>query len=91
MNEISDLIIHVGDATGLDSLVIRYCQEHNLKYKIFKARWDLYGKSAGPKRNEELIKDSNVLIAFPSVESKGTIHAINFAKKLNIQVIIFNI
>lgn len=83
--------IHVGDAKGVDSLVVRFCSENNINYQIFKADWNKYGKGAGPIRNRELINGTSILIAFPSNNSKGTISAINIANELNINVHIYNI
>ena len=91
IKNIDNLIIHVGDAKGVDKLVIQYCKNNNIEYKIFYANWNKYGKPAGPIRNIEMIKNSQKLIAFPSEESKGTISSINIAKNLEIEYLIFNI
>jgi hypothetical protein len=40
-----------------------------------------YGKSAGFKRNVDIIKAATHVIAFPSIYGKGTQHSINLAKK----------
>ncbi len=91
LKEIPELTVHVGDATGLDSLVVRYCEENNISCIIFKANWKLHRHSAGPKRNEKMIVDCDLLIAFPSICSKGTLHAISYANRLDKEVKIFKI
>uniref|UniRef100_A0A6C0BCN4 Uncharacterized protein n=1 Tax=viral metagenome TaxID=1070528 RepID=A0A6C0BCN4_9ZZZZ len=82
--------INVGDAKGVDSLVVRYCQEKEIPYEIFNVNWNpvdqitgvgSYDKAAGLKRNYEIIKGTELLIAFPSRYSNGTKHAINIASK----------
>lgn len=88
---LNNKIINIGDAKGVDALVVKYCKENNIKYNIFYANWNKYGLKAGPIRNEELIKNTELLIAFPEKTSKGTISAINIAKKFNIKVDIYNI
>jgi len=48
------LVIH-GGARGADTLGGRAARELDVPYKIFTARWDLYGKAAGPRRNQEML------------------------------------
>lgn len=76
----------VGDATGVDSMTIRFCKENNIPYVSFKADWKLYGKGAGPIRNQSIINGSSLLIAIPTHDSKGTLDAIKKAEKLSIRV-----
>lgn len=81
--------IYVGDCpTGVDKVIrdsFDYCD-------VFYADWNKYGKYAGPKRNRQMI-DARVgyttLVAFPSSSSKGTIDAINYAKHVGLEVLIF--
>lgn len=63
--------INIGDAKGVDSMCVRFCQENNINYTILKADWNKHGKAAGPIRNDDIIKDTLLLIAFPLDESKG--------------------
>lgn len=84
-----NICIVSGGADGVDSCARDYAINHNYKYKEFKARWDLYGKSAGPKRNQEMcdyiIKQHDFgMIIFWDGQSKGTLNDINLAKDLNI-------
>lgn len=83
--------ILVGDATGVDSLIVRYAKENKIPYQIFKADWDLYGKSAGPIRNRQMIELANGLIAFWDGKSRGTKNAIDEANKKGIKLKIINI
>lgn len=83
--------VNVGDARGVDSLVVRYCIENSISYTVFVADWNKYGKAAGPIRNQDIIKGTFLLIAFPTVDSKGTIHAINYANKIGINVHTYNV
>lgn len=43
-----------GGARGADSLAERYAKENIIPIKIFPAKWDMYGKSAGFIRNAEM-------------------------------------
>lgn len=59
-------IILVGDCpTGVDKFVRDYCKENKIEYKVFVAKWDKYGLSAGPIRNKEMIDE----LSHPSVSS----------------------
>lgn len=71
--------VKVGDAKGLDSMVIRYCQERQIPYQMLKADWDTYKKIDCPIRNADIIAGTSLLLAFPASDSKGTIDAMNKA------------
>lgn len=70
--------VFVGDCpTGLDSMVRSYYP----RARVFKARWDEYGRAAGPLRNREMLfaakeaaaraRESLFLLSFPG--GKGTL------------------
>lgn len=75
-----------GTARGADQLGEQYAREMGYPIKQFPANWDKEGKSAGYKRNEDMAKYGNALIAFWDGKSKGTEHMINLAKKLGLKV-----
>lgn len=81
-----DVIIISGGANGADRFSEQYCSEKNIKIIVFNAEWNKYGKSAGFKRNAEMInfikeKEKIGVLAFWDMESKGTRHSIGLAKK----------
>lgn len=79
--------IFVGDARGVDALVLRWCKENGITYTRFKAEWNLYGKSAGPERNGEMIRSGGeALIAIWDGESKGTKNMMEQARRHEIPV-----
>jgi hypothetical protein len=79
-----------GTARGADKLGENLAELYDLKLSKFPANWDLYGKSAGYIRNEEMAKyakeDNGILIAFWDGESKGTSHMIDLAIKHTLKV-----
>lgn len=81
-----------GTARGADQLGEKYAEENRIPKKLFPAEWSKYGKSAGYKRNAEMVKHADALIAFWNGESKGTKHMIDLAKQYNLKtrVVIFN-
>lgn len=85
-----DITIFSGGARGTDRLGEIYAELNNLKLKIFKADWNKYGKYAGPKRNAEMAKEGDILIAFWDEESKGTKNMIDEANKKDLKIYIYN-
>lgn len=79
-----------GTARGADSLGERFAIDYSIPIKKYPANWDLYGKSAGYRRNVEMADYADALIAFWNGKSKGTGHMINIAKEKNLRVIVVN-
>jgi hypothetical protein len=73
---------------GADGLGERYASEKGYIVHAFPADWNKYGNGAGPRRNEQMAKFSEALIAFTS-GGNGTENMISKAKKhgLNVRVI----
>ena len=88
----TEIEIVSGTANGTDKLGEKYANEKEYPIKQFPADWDKYGKSAGYKRNEEMAKYADALIAFWDGKSKGTKHMIDLAKRyeLKVKLVIFN-
>jgi hypothetical protein len=82
---LKDYSVIVGDATGLDSLVVEYCKEHNIEHTVYYANWKKYKQAAGPIRNKEMAElNPFMLIAFPG--GKGTANMVSECQKRNITV-----
>jgi hypothetical protein len=78
-----------GTARGVDKLGEKYAVEHNIPIKKFPADWDLYGKSAGYIRNEQMAKYADVLIAIWDGDSKGTHNMVRLAHDHSLIVKLF--
>lgn len=77
-----------GGAIGADTLGERFAIENNIETIILKPEWDKYGKSAGYRRNKDIIDKCDTVIAFWNGKSPGTQHSINIATKLNKKTIV---
>lgn len=77
-----EITIISGEAIGADSLAKRFAKKHSYNYLEFPADWDKYGKSAGYRRNIDIVNNSDIVIAFWDGESKGTKHTIDLANKV---------
>lgn len=75
-----------GCATGVDTFGEQLAKELNIPVKKFPANWDLYGKSAGYKRNKQMAEYADALFAFRYDHSKGTTHMINLARDMGLYV-----
>lgn len=79
--------VYVGDAKGVDELVVRWCKESGITYRVFKAEWHVYGRSAGPERNSDMIRaGGEAVITVWDGESKGTKNMRKLAKSAGLPV-----
>jgi hypothetical protein len=51
--------------------------------------WEKFGKSAGVKRNKEIVSNSDFVILFQKGNSKGTQSSLNLCKKLGVNYKLF--
>lgn len=85
-------VIVSGGATGADTFAEIYAAEKKIPIKVFKPDWKQYGKSAGPKRNLQIVHESNFMIAFrTSKDSAGTNISIALAQGKKIPIWIVDI
>jgi hypothetical protein len=77
-----------GNCKGTDRLAEQYALEHNWNVVPYPANWALYGKSAGPLRNQKMLVDfkPDVVVAFPG--GKGTEDMIYKVKRAGIKLVI---
>lgn len=86
-------VIVEGGAKGADSLAREYAEKNGMAYVEMAADWKRYGRAAGPKRNEAMVKyifdmDGTALF-FWDGKSKGTKNCIIDANSLCIPVSIY--
>ena len=82
-----------GGAVGADSLAVQYAKKHNIPYEVVLPKWKVYGRSAGFKRNIEMLNmlsQNDLVVAFIVNNSKGSEHTVTNANLRNIKTIIFN-
>jgi hypothetical protein len=74
----SNICLVHGACSGVDTYASRVARELKWSIQACPAQWSKYGKSAGPRRNQEMIDTyrPHVTLAFPSPGSKGTLDAI---------------
>ena len=89
------VLVVSGGARGADSLAERYAAEKGYPLRVFPARWDELGKSAGYIRNREMHEflshaPKRGCCAFWDGKSKGTAHNFDLCREFNTPIRIFN-
>ena len=75
-----------GRAKGADQMGEWYAKIKDLPVKMFPAKWELYGKAAGPIRNRKMAENASALIAVWDGASRGTKNMIETAQKRGLLV-----
>ena len=77
-----------GGCRGIDMLGQKWAEDNNIPFRIFFPDWDIHGKSAGPIRNENMIKKGNAdgLIIIWDGKSIGSKNMKKLAQKYNIKI-----
>jgi YspA, cpYpsA-related SLOG family len=79
-------IIH-GAARGADVLVGQWARAHGIPVEEFPADWKRYGRGAGVRRNEQMLREGkpDLVVAFPG--GKGTADMVRRADSAGIRVL----
>ncbi|MBQ7315368.1 MAG: hypothetical protein IJW83_05130 [Clostridia bacterium] len=72
-----------GGADGIDSLAEQYADLHHLSKYILRPRYDLYGRAAPLKRNEQMVDMADAVLVIWDGRSKGTQYTLTYSKKMN--------
>lgn len=77
-----DVIIIEGEARGVDLNAKAWAINHGKEFMSFPAQWNLYGKSAGFRRNYDMVKACDHCLIIWDGKSKGTKHDIELCEKM---------
>ena len=77
-----DTVISSG-ADGIDSLAEQYADFHHLSKYILRPRYDLYGRAAPLKRNEQMVNMADAVLVIWDGRSKGTQYTLKYTKRMN--------
>jgi hypothetical protein len=72
-----------GGARGVDKWAEQTAKHHRRHTDIYEPDWKKYGKVAGFIRNNEIVRNCDIVVAFWDGRSKGTKHSIQLARYLN--------
>ena len=83
LSKCGEITIVTGHCKGTDMLAECYAFERGYSLEVYPADWEKYGRSAGPRRNKQMVEISDYVICFWNGKSKGTKSLIDFTKKAN--------
>ena len=72
-----------GGAGGIDTLAEQYADLHRLSKYILRPRYNLYGRAAPIKRNEQMVDMADAVLVIWDGASKGTRYTLEYSKKQN--------
>lgn len=78
-----------GGARGIDRCARAYANTYNIRLTEFLPEYEIYGRSAPLKRNLEIIRYADMVLAFWDGKSNGTRFVIENCKKENVPVKVF--
>ena len=80
-----------GGARGIDRCARAYAKTHNIKLTEFLPEYARYGRSAPLKRNLQIIRCADMVLAFWDGRSHGTRFVIENCKKENVPIKVFTV
>lgn len=80
-----------GGARGIDRCARAYAKTHNIRLSEFLPEYERYGRSAPLKRNLQIIRYADMVLAFWDGKSNGTRFVIENCKKENIPIKVFTV
>ncbi len=75
-----------GGADGIDTCAGQYAISHGIKLTEFLPEYDKYGRAAPIKRNDIIIRNADMVLAFWDGSSHGTKYVINKCRKMNVRI-----
>ena len=76
-------LISSGGADGIDTLAEEYADNHSIPKTIIEPQYNIYGRGAPIKRNEEMVDMADEILVIWNGVSRGTDYTIKYAKKKN--------
>ena len=78
-------VIH-GDARGADHLAQLWAERRGIPTQRFPAQWHLYGASAGPMRNAQMIREGKPTAVFAFPGGAGTANMVKQSEAAGLRV-----
>jgi len=88
---LEDVHIVSGGARGVDEIAQEIARRHGLSITIHYPNWKKYGKRAAAIRNRKIVDDCDIIIAFPSENSRGTAMTVNMARSAGKKIYAYKI
>ena len=72
-----------GGASGIDSLAEQYADAHHISKYILRPRYDIFGRAAPLRRNEQMVDIADAVLVIWNGQSKGTHYILKYTQKKN--------
>jgi hypothetical protein len=82
---VENIEIFSGNSKGADLLGEKYAAERGYPVRKFLPDWVQNKRGGGHRRNEEMVRNADLLIAFWDGKTKGTGHVVGVAKKKELE------
>jgi hypothetical protein len=82
-------VIVSGGARGVDRIAAEHARKRGFEVIEIPADWEKYGRTAGFKRNGDIVRRSDSVAAFWNGESRGTLDTVKKAVKMNCATALF--
>jgi hypothetical protein len=81
-------LVIAGGAPGADTMAEEWARDRGIRTRIFRARWSIYGRAAGPIRNARMLRKGrpDLVVAFPG--GKGTAGMVALAREAGVEVVV---
>ena len=87
---ISDVVVH-GGARGVDTLAGDWAVDNGYEVHVMPAQWDEFGRSAGYRRNAEMVAIADAAVFLWDGESRGTQHSIDLVRAKGIRYVLIEV
>ena len=84
-------VVLSGTARGADKMGERWANHNSIPIERYPADWDRYGRSAGYRRNVDMARNAEALIALWDGQSRGTKHMIDIGCGAGLVVFVWRI
>ena len=78
-----------GGAKGIDTCAAEYANQNGIELIEFLPQYKKYGRGAPLKRNDQIIDEADVVLAFWDGKSKGTKYGIDRCRKIGKEVKVY--
>src|SRR5215472_6858890 len=81
-------LLIAGGARGADTMAEQWARDRGIRTRIYMARWNIYGRAAGPIRNARMLRKGrpDLVVAFPG--GKGTAGMVALARDAGVEVVV---
>ena len=80
-----------GGAEGIDTLAEQYADSHRLSKYVIRPKYELFGRVAPLKRNEQMVDMSDAVLIIWDGRSNGAQYTLKYAQKIGKKVTLITV